>query len=218
MTDVTALKKQHLDNYKKAVLEIVTNNTSSLVNEDIMSLMKTPPLDSMDLVKTKLLTLAKKNKIILNTENLTKLINNYRKNLMSEFLDIGNNRLKQLKNEVEKFNPQKESDIIKIQKKTLNDINGKIKKEAKEKIKVISTKDIVEKIHIIFVKGEDDNIKENIQNEIEKYLKSSYQKQLLESMDFKILVKDTTLINGIKEQGERYLFTNNNSRIFELVE
>ena len=42
-----------------------------------------------------------------------------------------------------------------------------------------------------------------------------YPKQILENIELKILVKDTTLINGIKEQGERYLFTNNNSYIFK---
>ena len=36
---------------------------------------------------------------------------------------------------------------------------------------------------------------------------------LLDNVDFKILVKDTTLANGVKEQGERHLFTLNNSRI-----
>ena len=36
---------------------------------------------------------------------------------------------------------------------------------------------------------------------------------MLENIDIKILVKDTTLINGAKEQAERYLFTLNNSRL-----
>ena len=37
---------------------------------------------------------------------------------------------------------------------------------------------------------------------------------MAENIDFKILVKDTTLINGLKEQAERYVFTKNNSRLF----
>ena len=44
-----------------------------------------------------------------------------------------------------------------------------------------------------------------------KFLQTTYIKQLLESVDFKIIVKDTTLINRVKEQGERYLFTKKNS-------
>ena len=39
-------------------------------------------------------------------------------------------------------------------------------------------------------------------------------RQLFENIDIKILIKDTTLINIVKEQTERYLFTLNNSRIF----
>ena len=217
MTDITKLKQQHLENYKAAVLEIITNNTEALVSEDIASLLKKPPLDSMDLIKTKLISLAKKNKVVLNTENLNKMVNAYRDSLLAEFLDIGNFRLKELTKIVDEFKAEKETDVIKVTKKMLHDVNKKIKKESKEKIKTISTKELVEKVNVLFVKNEDETVKENIQNELEKYMKTNYQKQILENIDFKILVKDTTLINGIKEQGERYLFTNNNSRVFELV-
>ena len=48
-----------------------------------------------------------------------------------------------------------------------------------------------------------------------KYLKKNYLSQLLENIDIKILVKDTTLINSTKEQSERYLFTLNNSRLLK---
>jgi hypothetical protein len=34
-------------------------------------------------------------------------------------------------------------------------------------------------------------------------------------VDIKILVKDTTLINGVKEQSERYIFTLENSRLYD---
>ena len=46
-------------------------------------------------------------------------------------------------------------------------------------------------------------------------MKKKYFKQLLESIELKVLVKDTTLFNGIKEQSERYLFVNRKSYIFE---
>ena len=52
-------------------------------------------------------------------------------------------------------------------------------------------------------------------DDISKYVKGNYQKQLMENFDIKILVKDTTLINGTKEQGERYLFTLNHSHLFQ---
>ena len=61
----------------------------------------------------------------------------------------------------------------------------------------------------------DENLKNKITDEIVKFVKGAYQRQLLENVDFKMLVKDTTLVNGTKEHGERYLFTLNNSRIFK---
>ena len=46
-----------------------------------------------------------------------------------------------------------------------------------------------------------------------KWINGVYKNELLENVDIKILVKDTTLINSTKEQAERYLFTINNSRL-----
>ena len=40
----------------------------------------------------------------------------------------------------------------------------------------------------------------------------------MESVDIKILVKDTTLMNGTKEQGERYLFTLDHSRLLNEID
>ena len=48
-----------------------------------------------------------------------------------------------------------------------------------------------------------------------KYLKNNYLKQLLENVDIKVLVKDAMLMNNVREQGERYLFTLANSRLFD---
>ena len=74
---IKQLKLQHIDTYKKAVLEIIKNNTDTLVN-DIKSLIEKPPLDSMDQIKNKFLDLAKKNKIVLNIEELNSIVDNYR--------------------------------------------------------------------------------------------------------------------------------------------
>ena len=62
-----------------------------------------------------------------------------------------------------------------------------------------------------------DNINDKkIINDLEKYINGNYQRQLFENIDFKILVKDTILINSFKEQSERYLFTLENSRLFDI--
>ena len=71
---------------------------------------------------------------------------------------------------------------------------------------VKTTKKIINKIDCVFADDVDDSVKKKINDEVVKFVKGTYQKQLLESIDFKILVKDTTLANGTKEHGERYLF------------
>ena len=48
MNELEKLMQQHVENYKNAVLEIVNNNTNSLIDNDIIFLIKKPPLDSMD--------------------------------------------------------------------------------------------------------------------------------------------------------------------------
>ena len=45
MNELEKLMQQHVENYKKAVLEIVNNNTNSLIDNDIIFLIKKPPLD-----------------------------------------------------------------------------------------------------------------------------------------------------------------------------
>ena len=78
MDTLEEFKKQHIDNYRKAIIELIHNNTDVLVNEDIMSLLRKPPLDSMDSIKTKYLDLAKKNKIVLDIVKLDNMLDKYR--------------------------------------------------------------------------------------------------------------------------------------------
>ena len=70
MNNVEDFKKTHLDNYRRTLVDTLVNNTNALFDEDIASLLKKPPLDSMDVIKSRFLDLAKKNKIILNTDEL----------------------------------------------------------------------------------------------------------------------------------------------------
>ena len=92
MNDMEQIKKQHLNTYKNATKEIVINNTKALVENDIISLIKKPPLDSMDIIKTKLITIDKKEKIILSTEKLDTLIKNYRDFLEDKLLSLRKNK------------------------------------------------------------------------------------------------------------------------------
>ena len=208
-------KEQHFNNYKLAILETIKNNTNVLIDEDMMSLIKKPPLDSMDVIKTKFLDLAKKNKIVLNTEKLDKMMDKYRKSLSKCCEDIRKIRLDFLNDLVNDYKFEKDTDIVKIRKKDLEIVNKKIKKLLKDNLKDTLDNEIVCKIGLIFNDICDDVKLKKINDDIVKFVNGSYQRQILENIDFKILVKDTTLINGVKEQSERYLFTLENSRLYK---
>ena len=184
------MKIHHIDSYKNTIIEMIKNNTNSLVDDDIMSLIRKPPLDSMDLIQSKFLSMSKKNKIILNSDELSKILNNYR----SRVLEIS-------------------SKIKKIRITDFTQINKDIKKLIKEQASLSIEKEILKHIDSVFTKNIDPKTKDKIIKEMTKYLKKNYLSQLLESIDIKILVKDTTLMNNAKEQAERYLFTLSNSRL-----
>ena len=211
--DLEDLQKQHYNNYVEVVKETVRANTLSLLENDINPLFETPPLDSMDQIKSKFLMTAKKEKLIIQTEELNKILKNFRKN-------IGKNlkKLKEIRDE-EIINCFKnyitDGKNIKLTKSEINNIDKKVKKIIREELDLCVSNFVLKKIDNVFKDSSNQSIIK-AHKEIEKYFsnKGIYQKQILESIDFKLLVKNTILINGIKEQTERYLFTLNNSRIF----
>ncbi len=213
-SEINKMKLEHERGYKNTILDIIKNNTNVLVNEDIKTLLSTPPLDSMDTIKSKFLELSKKNKTILNTEKLNNMISKYRKSLLKCSKEIYDLRISVLNKKVEDIDLEKKGSIIKINKKDFNDLNKKIKNILKKSLKD-SYDDIIDKqIKTIFDGKIEEDIYDKFHNDISKYIKTTYQKQLFESLEIKILVKDTTLINATKEQGERYLYILDNSRIF----
>ena len=212
---VQDFKQQNLDNYKKAVIEVLKNNSKILVDEDIGSLIKKPPLDSMDVIKCKFLSIAKKYKIVLNTENLDKLLDEYREDLLSKINPMKKDRVEEFKRVVDNFDPKTNTAIIKFSKKDFLKFNKEQKKTLKNSIDDSINKKIVNNVNNIFTKNTDQSIINSVNSDMDKYLNKTYKKHLLEDIDIKVLVKDTTLINSVKEQGERYLFTKNNSYLLD---
>ena len=215
MNEVEKFKMQHLNTYKNATKEIISNNTRSLVEGDIISLVKKPPLDSMDAIKSKLLALAKKEKVILSTEELEKLVTDYRNYLEKRLLNLVEIREKDLLVKIDYFEPSRETEIIKIQKKDMDVINKKIKQEVKQILSDSYEKKLFNYLDSIYNPNIELELKENINKSFKKFMKTTYQKQLNENISIKILVKDRTLMSGIMEQGERYLFTKTNSHLFD---
>lgn len=215
MNDMEQIKKQHLNTYKNATKKIVINNTKALVENDIISLIKKPPLDSMDIIKTKLISLAKKEKIVLSTEKLDTLIRNYRDFLEDKLLSLRKIREDYLIKKIDEFVPERETEIIKIQKKELDSINKTLKQDLKKILDLSQTEILFNNLDTIYEDGIDEEIKSRINKAFTKFMKSTYQKQLNESIAIKTMVKDRTLLSGILEQGERYLFTKSNSHLFD---
>lgn len=206
------MKTHHIDSYKNTIIEMIKNNTNSLVDDDIMSLIRKPPLDSMDLIQSKFLSMSKKNKIILNSDELSKILNNYRSRVLEISSKIKKIRITDLSKKITSTK-LKDNEIIKINKKDFIQINKDIKKIIKEQVSLSIEKEILKHIDSVFAKNIDPKTKDKIIKDMTKYLKKNYLSQLMENIDIKILVKDTTLINNSKEQAERYLFTLNNSRL-----
>lgn len=214
--NVDDFKKNHVNNYRMALIETVNNNTNALFDEDISSLLKIPPLDSMDLIKVKFLDLAKKNKIVLNTSELTDMLNKYHGECLKICDSLKKTRIDFLSSKVKNYSLESDTDTIKLLKKDFTDINKKVKSDFKEHIKNVLNNNVFSVIDVVFADDVPLNIKKKIIADITKYVNGNYLKQLLENIDFKILVKDTILINSFKEQSDRYLFTLENSRLFDV--
>ena len=116
------IRNQHIVNYKNTIIEVIKNNTNSLVDDDIMSLIRKPPLDSMDLIQSKFLSMAKKNKIVLKSDELSKILNNYRHEIIGLSDNLKKIRVDEL---VKKVNSSKlkDNEILKINKKDFTEIN-----------------------------------------------------------------------------------------------
>ena len=183
-----------------------------------MSLIKEPPLDSMDVIKSKFLSVAKKENIVVKTDDMNKIVDLYRNSIKEEFSFFRKTRIEELSKNISSFNGEKDYEVIKITKKQLSDINRKINIHLKKVLGDCIDRLLVNKLDQIFISELDEDQTKNIYRELSKYFKSNYKKQLIENINFKMLVKDTTLINGIKEQGERYIFTKNHSRINQIEE
>ncbi len=212
---VEDLKKQHFNSYKETLLSIIENNTNILVNEDIKSLINKPPLDSMDVLKNKFLDLSKKNKIVLNTEELSKLLDDYRTSLSKVIDKIKKERVSILSKKVNSFK-YKENEVLEFYKKDFISLDKGLKKLIKENINDSYEKVFTKGINKVFSKDIDENIKNKIIEDISKFINKNYMKQIMDGFDIKVLVKDTILINSINEQNERYIFVLNNSRLFTL--
>ena len=209
------LLRQHRDSYKNAIKEIIFNNTKVLI-DDILSFIEKPPLDSMDIIQNKFLDLAKRDKLVLNTDKISDMLINYRSELMCSCDKIKKIRIDALVTQLEDSFEKEE--VFSFYKKDFVSINKEIRRVLKEYLNHSCESVILCQCIHVFSEELEEDLQRRVLQEITKYMKGNYQKQILENLDIKLLVKDTTLINGVKEQGERYLFTLKNSRLLNDIE
>ncbi len=211
MVDLEILE-QHKKIYIGASKELVTNNTQSLFQDDILPFFTTPPLETMDVIKQRFLSIAKSYHFILNTTKLDECLENYRNILRKKIEGIHENRNDVLNQIIETFDYENVSQLLKDLKKELLKLDKSIKKEIKQNLKLTNQEFLIDKIDILVTTDTD---LQAFTKEITHFLQNIYIKQILESIDMKILVKDTTLINGLKEQLDRFIFTTENSHLFD---
>ena len=205
------LLNQHLKIYLNSLEELINNNTYSLINDDLLPLFTKPPLEAMDIIKQKLLSLGKDYKLILNTQEVDNYIERYRFSMQKKVKTLEDLRKKYLKQHVESLSQKSKDGTLKLLRKNLLILDKNLKKEIK--IELIENMNFL--IEYISNFYQTDKIPDRLLKYITKYLKTTYPKDLMETIDMKIIVKNTTLINGINEQTERLIFTQKNSHLFD---
>ena len=194
--------KQHKQILMTAGLELATNNTNSLIEDDIINGVIEVPLEAMDTVKQRVLNIAKHNNLILNSDKFNEVLISYKEEIKKKLRNIFKKRIKLIED-----NPM---DLVKNLKKELVKFNKEAKKEEKQILTSLVKEKIISNLDLIV---KDDNT--TFKKDATKFLQTTYVKQILETVDMKILVKDTILLNSLKEQIERFVFTMENSHLFD---
>lgn len=202
--------KQHKQILMIAGVELATNNTISLIEDDIINGVIEVPLEAMDTVKQRVLNIAKHNNLILNSDKFNEVLISYKEELKKEFRNIFKKRIKLIEDNYSKINDDKPMELVKNLKKELVKFNKEAKKEEKQIITSLVKEKIISNLDLIV---KDDNT--TFKKDATKFLQTTYVKQILETVDMKILVKDTILLNSLKEQIERFVFTMENSHLFD---
>ena len=143
--------KQHKEILMTAGVELATNNTNSLIEDDIINGVIEVPLEAMDTVKQRVLNIAKHNNLILNSDKFNEVLISYKDDLKKEFRNIFKKRIKLIEDNYSKFDDDKPMDLVKNLNKDLVKFNKEAKKEEKQvltslvKEKLVSNLDLIVK-------------------------------------------------------------------------
>lgn len=209
-------QKQHLKNYHDALVDTIHDNTRKLIEEDLIPLFKKPPLDSMDVLKIKILSNAKDAGVILSIQTLDTMIEHYRTQMITYICDVGSLR----ENKIEKSVNQKF-----IEKKEKEELLSTDFSDFKEEAKIKFGENFISYIKENFVpnlnelldktKNMDEVANDLFITNTCDYLNNRYTENLLQTLDNKITLKDNILVNRLNEHRSRFEFTNEHSRLLE---
>ena len=205
------LLEQHLSIYLNSIEELIKNNSYSLVEDDLLPLFKKPPLETMDTIKQRMLSLGKTYKVIINTEKLDKSLEEYRTSMENKIKSLKNYREDYLIKDIRLKEKNTKDGTFKILKKDLSSLDKNLKKEIKTEIEKDMQR-LIDNIPSFFQSAE---LEEKLLKDATKYFKTTYPKNLMETIDMKVIVKNTTLINGVNEQTEHFVFAKENSHLFD---
>lgn len=203
-----------LNQHKKILLtagvELATNNTNSLIDDDIINGVIEVPLETMDILKQRIVNIAKNNSLILNSDKFNDTLTSYKGQLKEEFRKVFSKRIKLIEDNYSNLDDNNPLALVKNLKKDLVKFNKDIKKEYKAVLVRLVNDNLVSNLDLIV---KDSSV--NFKKDATKFLQNIYIKQVLEIIDMKVVVKDTILLNSLKEQMERFIFTKENSHLFD---
>ena len=181
------------------------------MEDDLLPLFKKPPLETMDTIKQKMLSLGKHYHVIINTEQLDRALEEYRNSMQKKIKSLKKYREDYLIKDIRQKSKDTKDGTFKILKKDLTYLDKNLKKEIKNEIENDMQK-LMDNIPNFF---QIEEMEDKLKKDATKYFKITYPRNLMETIDMKIIVKNTTLINGINEQTERLIFTQKNSHLFD---
>ena len=170
------LLNQHLKIYLNSLEELIYNNTSSLINDDLLPLFMKPPLEAMDTIKQKLLLLGKNYKLLLNTHEVDKSIEKYRISMQKKIKTLEASRIKFIKKDVFLSSKESKDGTLKLLKKDLVTLDKNLKKEIR--LELETNMDVLIKKSSNFYQI--DNIPDKLLKDITKFFKTTYPKDLID--------------------------------------
>lgn len=202
------IEEQHFAQYKEAVKLMIRDNNRRLIEEDILPFFEEPPLDSMDMMKQKFLSVAKEENLILNWEIYSSLVCQFRVAMKEIVPTIFSFREQQLIAMIEVQEDLSKTTVLKISQQDYKKVDKKLRNDFSKQLLFNINRYLI--THLTSLVDDVSRLES-----LSLYLKGRYIETILTLLDSKLALKNNLLRNNLKEQSHRYLFTKKNSHLFD---